>query len=59
MNKQIFESKQQLVEAIEQVNDSGIASSDLAMVVEADASGQWSEAMTAEEFFSFLDKLDE
>lgn len=59
MNKQIFESKQQLVEAIEQVNDSGIASSDLAMVVEADASGKWSEAMTAKEFFSFLDKLDE
>lgn len=59
MNKQIFESKQQLVEAIDQVNDSGIASTDLAMVMEADASGKWSEAMTAEEFFSFLDKLDE
>lgn len=59
MSKQIFESKQQLVEAIEQVNDSGIAATDLALVVESDRAGNWSKPMTSDEFCSFLDELGE
>lgn len=58
MHKKMFESKQQLVEAIEQINDSGISSTDLALVVEAVETQQWSKAMTADEFFALLDKMD-
>lgn len=58
MHNKTFETKQQLVEAIEQINDSNINASDLALVVEAAGSAQWSNPMTAEEFFSYLDKLD-
>lgn len=57
MKKQIFESEQELFEAVSEVNDSNIDTADLVKVVKAEREGDWSKPMTADEFARYLDRL--
>ncbi len=57
MKKQIFESEQELFEAVNAVNDSNIDTADLVKVVKAEHEGDWSKPMTADEFARYLDRL--
>ncbi len=57
MKKQIFESEQELFEAVVAANTSNIDPADLVKVVKADHENDWSKPMTADEFARYLDRI--